>query len=187
MNNTFERHFLGSLFVIASLLIVELLVQSGWYLSLALPAAVLCYTVYRFSGLRGSLLSALIVSLYPFYHFDWFGWSGIIQVAGGAFLIAAPSGMLKRALREQVLEAEYLRQKAIDTYNGNRSKAVEALDSLDQALKADELVDIKKYVQVARIKLADTLTLIGSWYEIAKNQEVAIEKLEQAKKGKGEQ
>ncbi len=183
MTNNFERHYLGPLIVLLFLLAGEIGVRYfDFPVLLAIPYAVLSLTAYRWSGLRSALFSAFLISLYPLSHLELYGSFGAAVAAIAAFLIAAPSGILKRALREEILETEYYRQKEIDTYNGNRAKAVEALDNLDKALKADEEVDIKKYVQIARIKLADTLTLINSWREMAKDKEEAISKLEQAKR-----
>jgi hypothetical protein len=180
MATRFKRHVLGTLFVIASLAIIEaLVIWAGWKISLAIPFGVLCWTVYRYSGLRGALASALIVSLYAYYHLEWYGWNGFAQVIAGAFLIAGPSGLLKRSFREAVLEAEANQRKAelVDSLNGNIKKVLQSLATLDD-LKANlglySRAKALEEVDKARAPLITLITLVESWQEINKSREAAF-------------
>lgn len=184
-DDTFRRHLAALVAVGISLGIVEGLVYyQDWLLTLMIPMGVLSFAVYKWSGLRGAILAGLAIILYAVYHRDWYGLDGIIQVMIGVALIALPSGILKRAIREIAIQAEHYRLRAIDTFNGNRRKMEQALEALDLALKSEDLIEIKKYTQIGRIKVADTLTLVDSWHEIAHNQQVGIEKLEQVKRSR---
>lgn len=184
MNSDFKRHYLGPVTVFLLLFFGEIGVRRfGFPISVAIPYAVMVLFILSWSGLRASLAMALLVGLYPFlFHYEDYGFERAFLLALSAFLIAAPSGVLKRALREEAIRTEYYRLKAIDNINGNRARMMEAMAALDKAMEADDMIDVKKYVQIARIKQADTITLVDSWREIARNQEIGIEKLEQAKK-----
>jgi hypothetical protein len=184
MENKFQRYLLAPLAVLCLVGAVDLIRLFEWYsVSLALPFAGLAIGIW-YGGLRANLAAAAILSTYAFMTYDPLRF---IQVAAAAFLIAAPSGLLKRSLRAATLEAEYYRLKAIDSYNGNRAKMVEALDSLDGALEIlrklqgnSVIKPVFELVQAARIKQADTLTLTSSWHEMAQDRRIVIEEMEKA-------
>lgn len=179
MATKFERYLVGPLSTLAFIALVQLATHFEWYTaSLAFPFIGLAIGAF-YGGLRSNLVSALFITLYTVIASDY-NIARSIQIILAALTIAVISGALKQSLRRSILEAEYYRQKAIDTYNGNRSKMVEALDNLDRALRTDDIVDVKKFVQIARIKQADTLTLTGSWHEMAKDKRIAVEEIEKA-------
>ena len=178
--NPFLRYALSPLLTLITILAVEWTSNIyGFTATTALPITVLTLCIF-WSGLKANILSAAFITLFAIHLFYLGDLARFIQIMLTVWPIAIFGGLLKRWLIESVLEAEYYRQKAIDNFNGNRAKMVEALDNLDKALEAKEVVDIKKYVQVARLKQADTLTLTSSWHEMAKDKRLAIEAIEES-------
>lgn len=185
VNNPFLRYVLSPLLVLLSLVGIEFASRHEWFtVTLALPVGVMALCLF-WSGLRANLVSATFVTAYALYssHFDP---SRTIQLMLTVWPVAVFGGLMRKLLIESATEAEHYRLKAIDTLNGNRKKMEEALEALDLALASNDMVEIKKQVQIARIKQADTLTLVSSWHEIAQEQQAGIEKLERAKRDKEE-
>lgn len=132
-----------------------------------------------FGGWGSSLVGSGILSAYVLIETDYDPWrTG--QLIFFSVVGAVMSVTVKQLLIRWHSEAEYYRQKALDTFNGNRARMVEALDNLDKALAAVDIIDVKKFAQIARIKQADTLTLVDSWHEMAKDKRVAIEEIKKA-------
>jgi hypothetical protein len=185
MTNKLTRYFLGPLVCLLSVIGVELTVLLlGWPIIMAIPYAALSLTVYRWSGFRSSLASAFIVSLYPLYHLEWYGPLAAGIVILGAFLIAAPSGILKRALREQALEAETNRRKAelVDNLNGNLQTMLRSLSILDKLRVGwDDFTEAKRFelIEESQGLLVNLLTMTRSWREIAETKEKATDYLNQ--------
>ena len=179
-HSPFLRYVLSPLVTLITILAVEFTSSIyGFTATAALPVTALALCLF-WSGLKANVVSAVFITIYAFHLFYHDDPARFIQLMLTAWPIAIGGGLLKRWLIESVLEAEYYRQKAIDNFNGNRAKMVEALDNLDKALEAKEVVDIKKYVQIARLKQADTLTLTSSWHEMAKDKRLAIEAIEES-------
>jgi hypothetical protein len=177
IKNKLLPHLVGPAVTFALTILVEYLSRFEWYTPIPVILFIGLGVSAIWGGLRSSLLSASIITGYVFVELDSDP-GQIIQVALTAYSIATVNGLGRRLLRHWILEAEYYRQKSIDNYNGNRAKMVEALDSLDKALQADDITKVRKLVETARIKQADTLTLMSSWHEMAKDKRLAIEALE---------
>jgi hypothetical protein len=176
----FLPHSIGPLYTLMIVGLLELLNRTyPWYS----PSLALCFIGLAigavFAGLRSSLVSATIILIYGTTEFE-VNPVRALQAVIAAYGCAIVYGYGRRLLIKWYQEAEYFRQKAVDNYNGNRAKMIEALDNMDTALNAVDMVDVKKFAQIARIKLADTLTLTSSWHEMARDKRLAIETLEQS-------
>lgn len=177
MVSKFERHFLGFLVNLASLLVIEaLIVWAGWSISLAIPFGVLSFTVYRWSGFRGALFSAILITSFSVYHWDRYGWNGFIQIAIGAFGIAGFGGITKRALIRTAVEAERNRHaiELINAANGNLGKLREIhIDSVKLIDAWKSLSDTAKYEVVNNIRgnLAHVLNIWEGWHALFQERE----------------
>lgn len=181
----FKRHFLSALISFGSVILWELaVIYFGWPITLAIPFAILSYTIYKWAGFRGALFAALLVSLYSLYHFDWYGYLGSFFIFLGTFGIAAPSGMLKRSFREAVLEAEANQRTAelVDSLNGNIKRMIKAKSILDDLRDNWRgYTDARRFTMIEEVRgvLGTLLTLVESWQEINRSKELAYEHLNQ--------
>lgn len=179
MSSDFKRHLLGPCIVFLSLFLGEVGIRLYHFpVILAIPYAVLALTAFYWSGLRGALLSALLISLYPpLLRYSHYGLFGSIVIALGAFMIAAPSGILKRALKEQVAAAERNRHamELINAANGNLGKLREVhLDSVKLIDAWKSLSDAAKFEVVNSIRgnLGHVLTVWEGWHALFQEREI---------------
>lgn len=195
MNSTFERHFLGPLIVLSSLALGEIGVRYlNFPITLAVPYALLSLTIFRWSGLRAALVSALLISLYPFlFHYEQYGFWRALIAALGVFLIAAPSGILKRGLRETAIEAERLhllaearaaRAEIAEAVapNGNRAKIRAINEMLIGLIKDLDKIPpetVKKSLYEIQNHLSNALTVFDLWHGLAEDRRQALLKLEE--------
>lgn len=142
-------------------------------------------------GLRASLFSALLVTVYSAYFTEYNPWR-LIAVSVSAFAVAGVISWGKRRLVKQALENERLQIKLEMEHakieiaeatlpNGNRARIRVVNNLLVDLLKDFDKLSpdaVLKSIRRAQYQLANTLTLFDSWHEIAKEKMIAIEKLE---------
>lgn len=174
MTTRFRRFLLAPLTTVLLILFAYISGRFGYSTTLALPFAALSLGAW-YGGLRANLASAFIISLYAFFFYDPFRFA---SVAVSSFAIAGASGMLKRSLRETIIEAEHYRLRLLDTFNGNKAKLKAALDELD-TLRDEMYGEAKKNniwkarltkIETVRGKLADLVLLVDSYHQMAEDR-----------------
>lgn len=179
MAGSFRRHFLSALTVAASLLIIEfLVVWADWAISLAIPFGILSGSILLWSGFRGALLAAAVTLIFPFYHFELYGYNGLLQILIGAGIISL-NGILKRTIREEAQEIERERLRAnenqskadfVDGLNGNIEYLREINQDLIRLSLAVELmpkVSIISSINLIQDKTANLAQRAIGWQQLA--------------------
>lgn len=187
MANRFERYAVGPLVTFALTVVVRVAsVYEGYTFSLALPFIGLAFSAF-YGGLFSNILSAVVIIGFTIIETNYDPVRSS-QVIISALSIAFINGLLKRRLRVRILEAESNRRKAelVDTLNGNVSRFIKALNTLDALQRNWDVYTParrKQMVEDTHDGLADLITSVQGWKEMADNRRLVIEQMD---KGKGE-
>lgn len=172
-----KRYLVGPLSTLFLIALVAIASHFEWYTtSLAFPFIGLAIGAF-YGGLRSNLVSAALITTYTIVASDY-NVARSIQIITSAVTIATVSGILKRQLRERIIEAEHYRLRLLDTFNGNKARLKSAIDELD-TLRDEMYGEAKKNdiwrarlnkVEAARGKLADLVLLVDSYHEMARDR-----------------
>lgn len=176
----FFRFVIGPLSALILCTFIEIVARYGppsYTLSLALPVAALALSAW-YGGLWANLLSALIVSLYAVMAIG--DLSRVSQVAFTAFVIAVPTGLIKRQFFKKIIE----QQRASDTIDANISRLINTLDLINEALAARSInqkaVDLRRTLKIVQDRLANQLTLNNSYHSMALERGLIVESIDLA-------